>query len=184
MAIVMRDLAAPDGVLRPCSHSWRVRRDTPSIFANSFCERPIFRRAEANGETSTSETRPTLPALISLTAWSNYSPMLRFASRSSSSFLSSGMFHLLFEGFENVARNAVNSTLSIDQKQPDFPGLCPDKIEDSDTTALASSSTAPAYLANSSGAAYHVASIWIRDKESLKNPVLVVLQVIMNLLRK
>jgi len=38
------------------------------------------------------------------------------------------MFHLLFEGFENMAGNAVNGTLGINKKQPDFSGLCPGEI--------------------------------------------------------
>jgi hypothetical protein len=91
------------------------------------------------------------------------------------------MFHLLFEGFENVAGNAVNSTLGINQKQPDFSCLCPGEIENPDTAALAGSSTAPAYLANPAGTAHHVAHIGISGKIFLKDPVFVVCQVIMNL---
>lgn len=39
MAMVMRDFAAPDGVHRPCSHSWRVRRDSRNLL--NQCNLPI-----------------------------------------------------------------------------------------------------------------------------------------------
>jgi hypothetical protein len=94
------------------------------------------------------------------------------------------MFHLLFENFENVTGNTVNSALGINQKQPDFSGFSPGKIKDSYTTALALTPTVPAHLTNPAGTAHHIASIWIGGKECLKNTVFVVGQVIMNLLRK
>jgi len=48
-AILRSVIAALLGFLRPCSHSWSVRLDTPSKRAKSVCEKPAASRASTTG---------------------------------------------------------------------------------------------------------------------------------------
>src|SRR3954466_13547755 len=54
--------AGPDGTRRPCSHSRRVRTETPSRRANSDCDKPTRARVSDTG--GNVMTRPTSPRLI------------------------------------------------------------------------------------------------------------------------
>jgi hypothetical protein len=67
--------AAPDGALRPCSHSCRVRTDTPSNSANRDCERPVFSRTRAIE--GTLMTRPSWPRLSCRRPFRISTPTLR-----------------------------------------------------------------------------------------------------------
>lgn len=84
-AISSKFRAAPDGSRRPCSHSCKVRTDTPSNFANAACDRPTLIRASVAAETATLVTRPSPPR-----AWRIDS------SKSTSNAVTPSFFDLLF----------------------------------------------------------------------------------------
>ena len=88
-AILRRVAAAPEGFLRPCSQSCRVRTETPRTSANSTWERPeAFRtRAAAGRETET---------LFPFPAWISRTPSRTSCQISRSFFCFLFWYHLLF----------------------------------------------------------------------------------------
>src|SRR5208282_1031754 len=126
--------AAPEGARRPCSHSCKVRTETPRSAANFACERPVPSRIVATEGTFT--TRPTSPRL----SWRKPSrislPTLRFAATLA--------IHFVLDLFEHLRRDVLGDILRVQRQHPDLPLPRAQEVDDPDASPLAAPCHAPA----------------------------------------
>src|SRR5882672_2365081 len=148
--------AAPEGARRPCSHSCRVRTETPSNLANWDCERPVCSRTSATAGIFV--TRPCSPRLISRIPSRISLPMFRLAL----------LINLLPNLAQDVRRNVLGNVLGIYRQHPDLTlaGTC--VIDDSDTAALAASRNSPPEFPHATCTANHITRLGIRYQGPLK----------------
>ena len=157
-AIEISVLAAREGERRPCSHSCRVRTETPSKPANCDWLSPDLIRAETTGETST--LVPFL-AIISLTDLRNSAAISREDSKESSASSVNGFFDFIFHLPQNLARNGIEFRFRIHEQQPDLTFCQAVKVNNTNATRLPRSSTCPANLANTTRLANDITRLGI-----------------------
>ncbi len=107
-AIASSVRAGPDGVLRSCSHSCRVRTDTPSNRANSVWDKPTRARVSATG--GYVSTRPVCPRLSSRSPSRISAPILRV--------FAFFIVNLLADLSEYMLGNVLCDIFGIEGKQP------------------------------------------------------------------
>src|SRR5208283_4914752 len=160
--------AAPDGARRPCSHSCKVRTDTPSSVANFACERPVRSRIVVTEGTLT--TRPISPRF----SWRKPSrisiPTFRFAATLA--------IHFILDLFKHLRRDVLGNILRVQRQHPDLPLPRAQEINDANTSALAAPGHTPTQLAHTAGAWDERASLSIRKQSLLEPGVFIVGQVL------
>jgi hypothetical protein len=128
--------AAPDGARRPCSHSCRVRTETPSRRANTVWDRPVFSRMLATEGRVV--TRPCSPRLISRIPSRISRPMSLFRLA----------IYLVLDLFQGGSGNLCRHILGIQRKQPDLALLRSQVVNNSKSAPLSSACRAPAQFSN------------------------------------
>ena len=164
--------AAPEGKRRPCSHSCRVRTETPSSRANCLWERPVFSRiVDTDG---TLMIRPCSPRLISRIPSSISNPISRFA-------LGIDFF---LDLLQNMARDVFGNVFRIEREHPNLALPDPSVIDDPHAPAFSTARALPSKLSDPARAGDHVTCVGLLDKHLLQLRVFFIAQILGNQFRK
>ena len=184
-------LAAPDGDLRPCSQSRRVRGDMPNKAANLSCDKPVFERASATSERSAGiiSSFSIVPSFrvtrrrnepsgcgmnCVLRAHSTRLPLSMDLRKRPTASLALLIFEYLLDLFQPCAGHIIPFSLSISSDQNDSALCNPEKINYAGAAALPFAFCCPTQLAASASSRNNIACFGMITQKSLKGKKLAV----------